>query len=111
VSSVSCGAPGRDRVVGDGGRIGVGAALDESDAGALRPQLELLHGSGPERVPRPEHDLEAELAAQVPRELPDRRRLPGAVDPGNEDHGRLGEQIDPVIACAGDLCQQFDQAV
>ena len=44
-----------------------------------------------------------ERLAQVPGELADRGRLAGAVDADDEDHGRVGPQVDLVVAGAGEL--------
>ena len=62
--------------------------LTTSTPARSRPALELLDGGGAERVGRADHDLLAERVAQVPGELADRRRLAGAVDADDEDHGR-----------------------
>src|SRR5581483_53427 len=75
-----------DRVVGDGRRIGAPDRADEVGVRALRPDLELLLGGGAEGVGgRDEH--RAAVLAQLLRELPDRRRLAGAVDADDEDDG------------------------
>ena len=52
-----------------------------------------------------------ELVAQVPGELADRRRLAGAVDADDEDHRRVGPQVDLVVAGAGELGEQLGQPV
>src|SRR5207237_9060226 len=77
-----------DRVVGDGGRIAAPFAADEIRAGAFRPDLELLLRSGAEGVGRAQDDR-ASVLAQAVCELPDRRRLPGAVDTDHKDDARL----------------------
>ena len=100
---------GGDRVEGDRSRIGVRGTLDEPDAGALGPHLELLDPGGAEGVGRADHDGLAELLAEVPRQLADRRRLAGAVDAGDEDHRRLRGEVDPVLAGASDLGEQLGQ--
>ena len=54
----------------------------------------------------------AQLLAQMPGELADRRRLARAVDADGEDHRRLGAQVDPVgvvVAGARELGQQLGQ--
>ena len=83
----------------------------ELDVGALAPTRQLLDGGGAERVGRAEHDGLAELLAQVPGELADRRRLAGAVDADGQDHGRLVAQVDRSVAGLGDAGQQLDEAL
>src|SRR5262249_52951313 len=83
---------------------------DELDAGALRPQLELLDAGGAERVRRAEHDRQAELVAQVPGQLPDRGRLAGAVDAGDEDHRRVVPEVDAVLTGPCEVGEQLGQA-
>ena len=85
--------------------------LTTSHAGALAPALELLDGGGAERVGGADHDLLAERLAQVPGELADRGRLAGAVDADDEDHGRVGAQVDRVVAGAGELGEQLGEAL
>ena len=53
------------------------------------------------------------VLAQVPGELADRRRLAGAVDADDEDHGRLVAQVDAVVAGlrARQVGQQLGEAV
>src|ERR1700729_3437945 len=55
-----------DRIEGHRGRVGAEPALDEVHSGALRPQLELLHGRRSERVAGGQHDRPVELLAQMP---------------------------------------------
>ena len=83
-----------DGVERDRPGIGPLRAGDDLAAGALRPALELLDGGGAEGVGGAEHDVEAELALQVPGELADRRRLAGAVDADGHDHRRLVAHVD-----------------
>ena len=56
-----------------------------------------------------DHHLLVERLPQVPGELADRRRLAGAVDPDDEDHRRVGPQVDLVVAGAGELGQQLGE--
>ena len=98
-----------DGVEGDRAGIGALGALDELDVGALGPALELLDGGGAERVGGADDDLLAERVAQVPGELADRGRLAGAVDADDEDHRRIGADVDRVVAGAGELGEQLGQ--
>ncbi len=84
---------GADGVVGDGGGIAAPLAADEPCVGALGPDLELLLGRGAERVGGADRDLATALAEAL-RELADRGRLAGAVDPDDEDHGRLVRDVE-----------------
>ena len=86
-------APGLDGVVGDGGGIAAGRGADEVGSGPLGPDLELLLGGGPEGVAGADEDAAAVLP-QLLRELAHGRRLAGAVDADDEDHGRLGAESD-----------------
>ena len=52
-----------------------------------------------------------ERVLEVPGELADRRRLAGAVDADDEDHRRVGPQVDLVVAGAGELGEQLREAV
>ena len=90
----------RDRLEGDRARVRALGAGHDLAARALRPALELLAGRRPERVGRAEQHAAPELAAQVPRELADRRRLAGPVHADGHDHGRLGADVDPAVADA-----------
>ena len=56
------GAPGLDRVEGDGGGVAAGRGADEVGSGPLGPDLELLLGRGPERVAGADEDAAAVLA-------------------------------------------------
>ena len=76
----------RDRLVGDAGRIAPLRAADDLGAEPVGPHRELLDGRRSEGVAGPKHDALA-FAGEDPRELRDRRRLPRAVDAGDEDHG------------------------
>ena len=79
---------GLHRVVRDRSRIGAALGADEVRPGPLRPDLELLLRRRSVRVGRAHDDRPAVL--REPRgELADRRRLAGAVDADDEDHGRL----------------------
>jgi len=77
----------RDRVEGHGGRVGATLRAHEVGARALGPDLELLFGGGAKRVRGGQHDRASRLPEAM-RELADRRRLAGAVDPDDEDDGR-----------------------
>ena len=76
---------GGDRVEHDRRRIGAGPRADDVDAGARRPDLELLDGRGAKRVGGANQRRLARVLDQ-PRELADGRRLAGAVDA--DDHAR-----------------------
>ena len=75
-----------ERVVRDGGRVAAALGADEVRARALRPDLELLLRRGAVRVGRGDEDGAAVLG-ELRGELADRRRLAGAVDADDEDHG------------------------
>ena len=76
------GQPCRVRAMGPGEKL---------RACAIRPDLQLLHGSGPERVPRGRDDVRA-LARHLHRQLAQRGRLAGAIDADEKQHlrGRTG---------------------
>ena len=99
----------RDGIEGDRARIGPLRALDQLDAGALRPALELLDGRGAERVRRADDHRLPERLAQVPGELADGRRLARAVDADDEDDGRVRADVDRVVAGAGELGEQLGE--
>ena len=82
-----------DRVVGDGGRVSPALRADEVRSGAAGPDLELLLGRGAEGVCGGQEDRVVVLA-ELLRQLADRGRLAGAVDADDEDHRRLGAQIE-----------------
>src|SRR5204862_59968 len=103
-------APDLDRLEGDRAGVRALAAADDLAARPLGPARELLDGGGAERVGGAEHDLQPELALQVPSELADRRRLAGAVDADRHDHGRRVAHVDPVLAGAGDVGEHLRQA-
>src|SRR5581483_6216283 len=73
-----------DGVVGDGCRVAAFGRADEVRARTLRPDLELLVGSGAEGVRGGDDDGPAVLGDAV-GELADGGRLPGAVDADDED--------------------------
>ena len=85
--------------------------LTTSTPGALAPALELLDGGGAERVRRADHDRRPSVLRRCHGELADRRRLAGAVDADDEDHGRVGAQVDLVVAGAGELGEQLGEPV
>ena len=68
-------------------------AADEARARTLGPDLELLLGRCAERVGRAERHR-APVLAQLLCELADRRRLAGAVDADDEDHGRRVRDVE-----------------
>ena len=80
-------------VEGDGRRIRAAGRAHEVGLRALGPGLELLGRGGAERVGGADHDARAGLV-QLVGELADRRRLAGAVDAHDEDHGGLGAQVE-----------------
>ena len=86
-----------DRIVRDCGGVSASLRADEVSLCSLRPDLELLLGSGPERVGGREDDLEACLV-QAARQLSDRRRLPGPVHAHHENHGRCAVELEPRFA-------------
>ena len=85
-------AGGLDGVVGDRGRVGSLRRADEVGLRAVGPDLELLLGRGAPGVGGAEEDG-AVVLAQLLRQLPDRRRLAGAVDADDEDDARAGGQV------------------
>jgi hypothetical protein len=97
---------GRDGIERDRGRVGPGRLLDDRDLQALGPERELLDRRGAERVAGAEEDLVA-LGAQMARELRDRRRLAGAVDPDDQDHGRPGRHLRELALAADQAPEQL----
>ena len=106
-------APRLDRVEGDGGRVRTARASHEVGTGALRPDLELLLGCGPECVCGADQHG-AVVLGELSRELPDGRRLASSVDADHEDHGgplrrdgehgRCAEQrLDLVCECRAEI--------
>ena len=98
------GAAGDRRVEGiEHDRPGIRAwrVGDDRDAGAIRPDPELVDGRGAERVRRGEDDRPA-LAEVARGELADRRRLARAVDADDEDDrrpaGRRGRGVPVEVA-------------
>ncbi len=53
--------------------------------------------------------MSAELVAQMPGELADRRRLAGAVNADGDDHRRLTADVDPTLTDTRRLGEQLDQ--
>ena len=98
-----------DGVERDGAGVRALGAAHELAAGALGPALELLDGGGAEGVGGGDQDALAERLLQVPGELADRRRLAGAVDADDEDHGRVGAQVDVVVAGLGEVGEELRQ--
>ncbi len=78
----------RERIIGEARRIGALLARDHRCAGALAPDLQLLHRRGPERVAGGQHDLQP-LAAIMLRQLADGGGLAAAVDADDQHDMRL----------------------
>ena len=72
-----------------GGRVAALAGLDDVDAGALRPDFELLDGGGAEGIGCAEQDGAA-LGAEERSELAGGGGLAGAVDANHHDDFRWG---------------------
>ena len=71
-----------DRVEDDRAGVAAGRALDDLDAGSARPRVASCSiAAAPGSVGRRDQHRQAQLLAQVPGELADRRRLAGAVEP------------------------------
>ena len=81
------------RVEDETGGVAAGFPRDESRAGALAPDLELVDGGGAEGVAGRQHHGAA-FGAELGRELADGRGLAGAVDPDDEDDEGLLRRID-----------------
>ena len=79
--------PRLDRVEHHGGRIGAFLGANDVDVGALRPDLQLLHGGRPERVGGADERLLARRF-QVVGELADGRGLARAVHADDQRHVR-----------------------
>ena len=79
-------AAGGDRVEHDGGRVCPFRLAYHLDAGAVRPNLELVDSRRAERVSRAEQHLLA-LRFKAGRQLADGRRLAHTVD-ANDEHDR-----------------------
>ena len=103
-TSAPCSRAAADRVERHRARVALRRARDDLAARALRPHLELLDRGGAERVGGAEHDLQALGLREVPGELADRRRLAGAVDADDHDHGRACAQLDRVGSASGRAC-------
>ena len=82
-----------EHVVANTCRVGAAVALDDGDASALAPHIELFDGGGAERIGRADHDVLA-AGGHGARDLTDRRGLAGAVD-AHKQHAarRIGERI------------------
>src|SRR5262245_17440090 len=74
-------------VKNDSGRIGTRSVLDDVDADALCPNIELLDGRGAKRVAGDEQDLLARLAV-LRREFSDRCCLSDPVNAEKQNHPR-----------------------
>ncbi len=81
-------ARGGERVENDGGGIGAGFLFDHFDAGAARPDFELLDGGGAESVGGAEHHGGA-FFFQAIGEFADGGGFAGAVDADDEEDARL----------------------
>ena len=103
---------GGHRVEDDRARVGALLVRDDLGADDLAPALELLDRRRAERVAGGDHDLLAVLAVRL-RELGDARRLAGAVDADDEDHGGpAGRRIilfAPDAALLGAAAERRDQ--
>src|SRR5689334_20826539 len=88
---------GADGVEGDRAWVGAFAMGDADGACAISPGFDLLDRSSPEGVTSSNDHLVALRVVEV-RELPDRRRLAGAVDPHDEDDARSGQVFTRVVA-------------
>ena len=86
-----------DSVEGD--RCGIRATRrsDEIGSGAIRPDLQLLVGGGPEGV-RCGNDDRASMLPQPVSEFADRRRLPGSIHTHDEDDARDRGNREPTVA-------------
>ena len=87
---------GRDRVEHDGRGIGAFARAHDVDAGAVRPDFELLDRRGAKRVGGADQRLSPSRLQQI-RQLADRRRLAGAVDADDQHHLRAASRRRPAI--------------
>ena len=83
----------RNGVEHHGGRIGALARAHHVDAGARRPDLQLLDRGGAEGVGGADQ-RRAAFALQQVGQLADRRRLAGAVDADNQRHLRMRRDRD-----------------
>ncbi len=84
-------------------RIGALGAAHELAAGALATSAGAARRPPRGRCRRPPPAPSAERLLQVPGELADRRRLARPVDAHDQDHGRLGAQVDVVVAGPGEV--------
>ena len=91
VSMIATSLPARPRrldgIEGHGGRVRAARRADEVRLRALGPDLELLLRGCAKGVGCT-HEHRAAVLVELACELPDRRRLAGAVDPYDEDHAR-----------------------
>src|SRR5207249_7722017 len=95
----------RNRIEHDRGGIRALARADDVDAGALRPNLQLLDCRRAERIGGADQ-RRASLALEQIRQLPDRRRLACTVDADDERHlWMLVDGDRPIDSCehAADL--------
>ncbi len=91
----------RERVEHDRRRIRAGPRPDDVDAGAGRPDLQLLDRRGAERVGGADQRRLAGVLEQ-PRQLADGRRLAGAVDADDHDDVRPLAVADRRLGAAQD---------
>ena len=82
-----------EHVVANACRVGAAVALDDGDAGALAPHIELLDGGGAEGIGRADHDILA-AGSHGARDLADRRSFAGTIN-AHKQHAarRVGERI------------------
>ena len=82
-----------EHVVANTCRVGAAVALDDGDASALAPHIELLDSGSAEGIGRTDHDVLA-AGGHGARDLTDRRGLAGTVN-AHKQHAarRIGERI------------------
>ena len=74
-------------------RVSILPARDHWSAGALTPDLQLLHRRRAERIARDQHGALARVVILL-RQLADRRRLAGAVHPDHQHNMRLARRVE-----------------
>ena len=74
-------------IEGDSRSVGADLLFDQVRPRSIRPDGELLDGCSPESIRGGDHDVQTFLSKPT-REFPDRRRLSGPVDAGDEDDPR-----------------------
>ena len=103
-------APAGDGVEGDRAGVGALGALDDVDARALAPALELLDRGGAERVGGADHDGLAErVACRCQASLPIVVVLPVPLTPTTRITVGFGADVDRVVAGAGELREQLGE--